>query len=293
MLFDDFTTVGVRAADRAVVRTLRTGVALRREARRTIGFGVPQEVLLLEPEPEIFVVTVEDRRTAIRLVRRTVGVENLCHDEKGIPTAGIREDGNGPSAGSQKHCRRPARSSFRRRTTSGSPRACPRNPTRRESCCEGSGSACIHPTRCIPTSFCSSRDSLLNRLQSSLDRRVQVEKAAFVQPSPSPQHVARRKPPLIVWNRPQIRNIRAREGARNHRCLGREFNSHAHRLVTLPTEIWAPARPAGHPRDDFARFSPLIGRLERPQVGEKAATTGRIRTLRVPRAEQDPRPWPQ
>ena len=74
MLFDDLATDGVGRANRAVVLTLRSGVATGGEADRGVLFVVPEAVFLLEAEPEVRILVV-DRRAAVGLVRRAVGVE--------------------------------------------------------------------------------------------------------------------------------------------------------------------------------------------------------------------------
>ena len=70
---------------------MRTRVPAGRESRRQVGAGIPQEVLLLEAEPEVVVVFL-DGGAAIGLVGRTVGVQDLGHHEEGIRATRVPKD---------------------------------------------------------------------------------------------------------------------------------------------------------------------------------------------------------
>ena len=93
VLFDDLSTDGVRSANRAVVLALGSGVAADREADRAFVFVVPDAVFLLEAEPEVRVLVV-DRRATVGLVRRSVGVEDLGHDQEAVLAARVRVAGD-------------------------------------------------------------------------------------------------------------------------------------------------------------------------------------------------------
>ena len=80
MLLDDFAPVGVAATHRAIVRALGSRKAVLGESRRAIRLGHPQEILLLEAEPEI-VVVILDRGAAVGLMGRAIGVQHLGHHE--------------------------------------------------------------------------------------------------------------------------------------------------------------------------------------------------------------------
>ena len=82
-------------AHRAVVRHLAAP-----DSRQTgkpggrLVLGVPQEVLLLEAEPEI-VVVVLDGGAAVRLVRRAVGVQHLGHHQVAVLAVRVGEHRHG------------------------------------------------------------------------------------------------------------------------------------------------------------------------------------------------------
>ena len=94
VLFNQLTTVSILGAYRAVVGALRFGVSVFWETGWAVGFCIPQEVLLLEAEPEISIIIV-DRRTTVGRVWRPIGIENFTHHQVSTQSTGIREDGNG------------------------------------------------------------------------------------------------------------------------------------------------------------------------------------------------------
>ena len=70
VLIDQIATVGVLRTHRAVVGSLGLRITTGGEARRTVGRRIPQEVLLLETEPEIIVIIAfVDRRATVGFVR--------------------------------------------------------------------------------------------------------------------------------------------------------------------------------------------------------------------------------
>ena len=94
VLFYTLSAKGVPRSDRAVIRSLRPGVAVHRKARRQLGINVPQKILLLETEPEVVIVIVNGS-AAVRCVRRAVRVEYFCHHQKGVFAAGVWENRDG------------------------------------------------------------------------------------------------------------------------------------------------------------------------------------------------------
>ncbi len=94
MLLDDLASKGVRGSHGAVIRALRSGKATCRESKREISVRIPQEVLLLEAEPEI-VVVILDRRPGVRFVRGPVGVQHFGHHQKRVEPPRVGEDRDG------------------------------------------------------------------------------------------------------------------------------------------------------------------------------------------------------
>ena len=93
MLFDHVAAECVLSADRAVVRALWFWVTGSRESWWTVGDWIPQEVLLLETKPEVFVIIgFVDGRTPVGRVWSAVRVKNLGHDEVCVPTVRIGDD---------------------------------------------------------------------------------------------------------------------------------------------------------------------------------------------------------
>ena len=80
MVFNDFASDGFPVPDAAIIRPLRTGIALGGKAERSVGAGIPKRVLLFETEPKITVVIV-DRGTTVGAVRRAIGIEHFAHHE--------------------------------------------------------------------------------------------------------------------------------------------------------------------------------------------------------------------
>ena len=91
MLFDELAAVRVSCANRAVIWALRRRIAAFREAWREISFNVPEEIFLLETEPEIIVI-ICNSRAAIGGVWRAISVENLAHDKVSARAIGVRID---------------------------------------------------------------------------------------------------------------------------------------------------------------------------------------------------------
>ena len=92
MFFHDGPPIRVLRPNRAVIRSLPAGgEALRRETKRFVDGHVPEEILLLKTEPEIIVV-VFNGGASVALVRGTVGVEHLTHDEVAIPALRVHAD---------------------------------------------------------------------------------------------------------------------------------------------------------------------------------------------------------
>ena len=94
MLLDDLTSKAVRGSYGAVIRTLRSRKAACRESKREVSVRIPQEVLLLEAEPEI-VVVILNSCPAILFVRGAVCVQHFGHHQKRVETAWVREDRDG------------------------------------------------------------------------------------------------------------------------------------------------------------------------------------------------------
>ena len=91
MFVDDRAANGLAGADRAIVWALRSRETSSREADRQVDLRIPDGVFLLEPEPEVIIVVI-NQRTTVRLVRRAVMVEHFGHHQKSILTTGIGED---------------------------------------------------------------------------------------------------------------------------------------------------------------------------------------------------------
>ena len=93
VFFDDFATEGIFGADGAVVGTLWGRVATDGEAKRQVGFAIPEEVFLFEAEPEVGVVII-DGCAAVGFVDGSIRVEDFAHDEEGILATWVDEDGD-------------------------------------------------------------------------------------------------------------------------------------------------------------------------------------------------------
>ena len=95
MFVDDLSADCVGSTDGSIEWALRPGETVLREAEREIGVRVPQDIFLLEAEPEIIIVVVNGGAT-VGFMRGAVGVENFAHDQPvvGADLVGIREQGN-------------------------------------------------------------------------------------------------------------------------------------------------------------------------------------------------------
>ena len=92
MGLDDFSAVGVLGSDGAVELALRGCVP--GETQGEVGLGVPEEVLLLVPEPEVVIVLI-DRCPAVRSVRGPICVVHLAHHKEAVQPVRIRVDCHG------------------------------------------------------------------------------------------------------------------------------------------------------------------------------------------------------
>ena len=92
VLLDDLTAVGVvgrrpsSSRDPAAAGSRPCG-----KPGGTVGLGIPQEVLLLEPNQKSS-SSSSISRAAVRCVRRTVGVQNLGHYEVAVLAVGVGVD---------------------------------------------------------------------------------------------------------------------------------------------------------------------------------------------------------
>ena len=93
MLFDALPTKGISRSHGTVVRPLWAWVSVHRESRRQLRIDIPQEIFLLKAEPEVIIVVI-DGGPAVGYVRRTVGIQHLGHDQKGVLATGIGIDGH-------------------------------------------------------------------------------------------------------------------------------------------------------------------------------------------------------
>ncbi len=99
MGLDDVATVDLARADAAVVGTLRTGEAALGPAVDLV-HGVEQRVLLLQPEPGLVVLVRLHEPgglvAVVELVGRAIGIPAFAeHEDVGLQSEGIGEDGNG------------------------------------------------------------------------------------------------------------------------------------------------------------------------------------------------------
>ena len=92
MLFDDLAgnVADVVVADAGVIGTLRSGIAICREAERTA--VLVEEVFLLEAEPRAGIV--EDGRAGVGHVRRAIGVHDFAHHKRAVLAGAVGEHGD-------------------------------------------------------------------------------------------------------------------------------------------------------------------------------------------------------
>ena len=91
VLFDNFPTVGVLAANGTVVRSLWCRETFLRESQRLVCVDIHQEVFLLKAKPEVVVIFF-DSGAAVGDVRSTIGVQDFSHHQVAVFPIRIRND---------------------------------------------------------------------------------------------------------------------------------------------------------------------------------------------------------
>ena len=81
MLFNHVAAKRIACTDGAVVLTLWIWVAIGWEAKRLVGIRIVEEIFLLEAEPEIVVIVV-DQCTAVGRMGISMGIKNIAHHEE-------------------------------------------------------------------------------------------------------------------------------------------------------------------------------------------------------------------
>src|SRR5438093_2332192 len=78
MFFYHCTAKCVTGTNRTIVRALWPGETAFREAQRLFCFRIPEEILLLEAEPEIIIIII-NQRSSIAFMGSAVRIQHLAH----------------------------------------------------------------------------------------------------------------------------------------------------------------------------------------------------------------------